>query len=201
MPPFSKLNTEQVWQLLTYIRSLNGANVKVNEVVEGDPAAGQTLFFGKANCSGCHAINGRGSIMAPDLSTAGANSAQTLRNKILNPNTSPSGELDKNLGATVVKTKAGQTIRGMRRGEDSFSIHLVDAAGKLHRLDKQNLSDFRYEGKSMMPSYSTRLSATEIQNLVAYLKINTERDLSKTDRKSTRLNSSHGGISRMPSSA
>ncbi len=180
MPPFSKLSTEQVWQLLTYIRSLNGANVKVNEVVEGDPAAGKTLFFGKASCSGCHAINGRGSIMAPDLSTAGANSAKTLRNKIMNPNTSPSGELDKNLGATVVKTKAGQTIRGMRRGEDTFSLHLVDATGKLHRLDKQDLSDFRYEGKSMMPSYSPRLSDTEIQNLVAYLKINTERDLSKT---------------------
>ena len=180
MPPFSKLSTEQVWQLLTYIRSLNGANIKVNEVVEGDPAAGQTLFFGKASCSGCHAINGRGSIMAPDLSTAGANGAQTLRNKILNPNASPSGELDKNLGATVVKTKAGQIIRGMRRGEDTFSLHLVDATGKLHRLDKQDLADFRYEGKSMMPGYSTRLSATEIQNLVAYLKINTERDLSKT---------------------
>lgn len=180
MPPFSKLSTEQVWQLVSYIRSLNGANVKVNEVVAGDPAAGKSLFFGKANCSGCHAINGRGSIMAPDLSTAGANGAQTLRNKILNPNASPSGELDKNLGATVAKTKSGQTIRGIRKGEDSFSLHLMDNTGKLHRLDKQDLADLRYEGKSMMPGFATRLSDSEVQNLVAYLKTNTERDLSQT---------------------
>ena len=53
MPPFAKLSTEQVWHLVTYIRSLTGSNVKANEVVAGDVAAGDKIFYGKANCSGC----------------------------------------------------------------------------------------------------------------------------------------------------
>ena len=180
MPPFSKLTTEQTWQLVSYIRSLSGANIKANEVVEGDKSAGEGLFFGKGNCSNCHAVNGRGSIMAPNLSTAGANSAETLRKKIVDPNISPSPDLDKNLGATLAKTKSGQTIRGMRRGEDTFSVHIMDQSGRLHRLDKSDLTELRYEGRSMMPSFASRLSQSEIQNLVAYLKSNIEPDLAKT---------------------
>ena len=156
MPPFSKLSTEQTWQLVSYIRSLSGANVKLNETVEGDVAAGETAFFGKAGCVNCHAVNGKGSILGPDLSAIGTNSAETLRRKILDPNTSPSPDLDKNLGATVVKTKSGQTIRGMRRGEDTFSVHIMDQKGTLHRLDKSDLTDMRYEGKSMMPQGLTK---------------------------------------------
>ena len=181
MPPFAKLSTEQVWQLVTYIRSLSGSNVKANEVVAGDIAAGENIFFGKGNCSGCHAVNARGGIMGPDLSAAGANAAEQIRKKILNPNTPAAADGEPNLGGTVAKTKTGQTIRGVRKAEDTFHVHIMDMAGKLHRLDKQNLAELKYEGKSPMPGdYAKRLSVDEIQNVVAYLKSNTARDLSQS---------------------
>src|SRR6266446_2034768 len=48
-------------------------------------AAGEALFFGKAGCADCHEVNGRGGVMAPDLSGAGARPPEVLRDKILNP--------------------------------------------------------------------------------------------------------------------
>jgi len=41
-------------------------------------AAGEALFFGKAGCSGCHEVNGRGGTAGPDLSAAGTKSADDL---------------------------------------------------------------------------------------------------------------------------
>src|SRR5438874_11285467 len=43
MPGFDMLPTE-IWQLVTYIRSLSGTVVE--EKGPGDPAAGETIFFG-----------------------------------------------------------------------------------------------------------------------------------------------------------
>ena len=55
---------------------------------------------------------------------------------------------------------------------------MVDASGTLHLLDKLKLADVRVENTSLMPGdYATRLSAGEIDDLVAYLSTRRERDL------------------------
>src|SRR5690349_556845 len=87
MPAFQKLTDDQVWQLVSYIRSLNGSAAKSSEVVAGDPVEGEKLFYGKAACGTCHAVNARGGLLGPDLSAEGRTAAQLLRTKILNPNT------------------------------------------------------------------------------------------------------------------
>ena len=51
----------------------------------GDPALGETLFFGRGGCASCHEVNGRGGIVGPDLSAAGLTRAEALRQKILDP--------------------------------------------------------------------------------------------------------------------
>src|SRR5438046_6840682 len=72
MPPFAGLTDQQIWQLVTYIRGLATATSAVNTTPSnGDPAAGERLFFGTARCASCHQVNGRGGIVGPDLSTAG----------------------------------------------------------------------------------------------------------------------------------
>ena len=73
-------------------------------------------------------------------------------------------------------------MRGIRRSEDSFSVVMTDASGKLVRLDKRDLSDQRTDPISLMPGdYAQHLSALEIQNLVAYLQAQNGRDLSQDD--------------------
>jgi PQQ-dependent dehydrogenase (methanol/ethanol family) len=196
MPPFPRLTNEQIWQVVSYIRTLQGTGPAASEgrasitPVEGDAQAGESLFFGKAGCAGCHEVNARGGVAGPDLSNAGRLAPALLRQKIVAPNDPlppPPGSRGGGAGAasapaTIVATLAdGQVIRGVRKNEDTYTVQLVDAAGTLHLLDKLKLSSFRVENRSLMPDdYSVRLTPAEITDLVAYLHKHTERDLSRT---------------------
>src|SRR5690242_6176422 len=81
MPAFPRLNDEQIWQLVAYIRTLptaaNGPGAAASPI--GNAAAGETLFFGRAGCAACHQVNGRGGIVGPDLSTAARLAATAVR--------------------------------------------------------------------------------------------------------------------------
>lgn len=181
MPPFGGLSDEQIWQLVTYIRRLQStapadrASATATMPTEGNAAAGEALFFGKAACATCHEVNGRGGIAGPDLSGAGRLSPAALRQIIIDPN---SGSPD---ATVVVKTQDGRDIRGVRRNEDTFSVQIVDASGQLHLLDKRKLASMHVENRSLMPAdYATRLSPADITDVVAYLRTLQGRDLRKT---------------------
>jgi alcohol dehydrogenase (cytochrome c) len=197
MPAFSVLTEDQIWQVISYIRSLSGATVAPpNEAVAGDPVAGETMFFGRATCNACHQVNGRGGILGPDLSAAGKSTAQALRLKIVEPNanTDPNGRVPRAPGVVVVKTNDGREIRGSRRAEDTFSLEMVDLSGKLLLLNKAHIAEERYEFKSLMPDdYAKRLSAAELQNVVAYLKTLDPRNLA-TDGSKTSSSDMRGGL-------
>jgi alcohol dehydrogenase (cytochrome c) len=178
MPPFPALTDEQTWQLVTYIRSLTaGSRPSATPAPSGgDGAAGESLFFGRAGCAGCHEVNGRGGVVGPDLSTAGRASAAALRAKITDPNAPPTGR-----GATAPQVISatlddGRQIRGVRRNEDTFSAQIVDASGALHLIDKLKAKAFRVENVSLMPGdYAARLTGAEINDVVAYLAALRER--------------------------
>jgi cytochrome c oxidase cbb3-type subunit III len=72
MPPFD-LSTAEIWQLVTYLKSLSGSMTE--EKVPGDFAAGEKVFAGKGSCNTCHQVNGRGGRLGPELSTIGRWSA------------------------------------------------------------------------------------------------------------------------------
>ena len=178
MPAFS-LPTDSVWCIISYLRSLSGNSGAANEIVPGDVAAGEKIFWSKGGCGRCHEVNGRGGIVAPDLSTAGTNSADHLRQMILNPNTAITARQWFEQSSISVETRDGEEIRGVKRSEDDYTLILTDEAGELRRFDKQNLVE--QHGEFLMPdNYGQVLSAAEIQSLIAYLKSLNARDLSKT---------------------
>lgn len=184
MPAFAALKQDQVWQLVSYLRSIGGSPAQANETVSGSATAGEGLFFGKAQCASCHEVNGKGGIVGPDLSAAGRMTAEALHGKILNP----SAALERAAGrrslvgsVVTVKTKDGRVLRGLRTADDTFTLHLLTAGGQRHLLNKADLAEIRPEMGSLMPSdYAKRLSAPEVQDVVAYLKSLAGRDLSKT---------------------
>jgi PQQ-dependent dehydrogenase (methanol/ethanol family) len=179
MPAFSDLPTDNVWRIISYLRSLNSNGGAADEVLRGDGAAGEKTFWGKAGCGRCHEVNGRGGIVAPDLSAAGTNSADYLRQMVLNPNAGVATKRWFGPNSYRVKTRDGQEIRGVKLSEDNFTLILTDEKGVRHRFDKRDLLELRTE--FLMPdNYGQILSAEEIQNLVAYLKSLKARDLSKT---------------------
>ena len=173
MPAFGQLRAEQIWQLVSYLRSLAGPAAG-HEVVAGDPAAGRKIFEGSGQCLTCHTVEGQGVPVGPDLTSAGGTPAERLQAVILNPNSPPAGARpwERRLPSTVIaRTADGQEFRGVRRNEDSFSLQMVDTAGQLHLFDKSKLAALRSEPHSLMPDdYAKRLSPTEVRDLVAYLK-------------------------------
>ena len=186
MPGFKRLSSDQVWQLVSYVRSLNAVATNTNEKTLGNMAVGESLFFGKANCAACHEISARGANVGPDLSNAGRFAADLLQQKILDPTTNMNlTERRRRRGGggsriAIVTTKAGQTVRGLVRNEDTYTMLLTDVTGKLHRFEKNNV-EVNYEMGSLMPTdYGKQLSDGELQNLVAYLKTCNGRDFAQT---------------------
>jgi alcohol dehydrogenase (cytochrome c) len=195
MPAFAQFSTEQVWQVVSYLRSLRGPNSAV-ETVAGDVEAGRTVFEAKAKCLDCHQVNGRGTPVAPDLSAAGNLPAEQIQAKILNPNqpvaagrgATPGGgrggrggrRSATQSGVVVVTTLDGAEYRGIRRNEDVFSLQMIDLTGKLRLFEKSQIRQMRVETKSLMPDdYGSRLTGADIRNVVAYLKTLHGLDLSK----------------------
>jgi len=69
----------------------------------------------------------------------------------------------------------------IRRNEDMFSVQMVDTTGAIRSFDKRRLSSVQSDPRSLMPAdYGSRLSASDIDNLVTYLANQNGRDLSKT---------------------
>jgi len=132
MPAFSQFTSDQVWQLVAYIRSLAGT-VVVSERVVGSPAAGKAVFEGKGQCLSCHQVNGQGQPVGPDLSAAANESAQSLEAAILNPNQPGAAGGGRGCGrggfrrgppvTLIVKTADGHEFRGVLKNEDVFSLH------------------------------------------------------------------------------
>jgi PQQ-dependent dehydrogenase (methanol/ethanol family) len=179
MPAFAQFSTEQIWQVISYLRSLNtGGGTTVTEKVSGDPAAGKAVFNGKGGCIGCHQVNGQGTPVGPNLSAAASIPAAQLEAKILNPNQmAAGGGRGRGRGfrrppvTLIIRTTEGQEYRGVRKNEDSFSIQMVDTHGQMQLLERAKIASLRVENHSIMPSdFGKRLSPAEIQNVVAYLK-------------------------------
>lgn len=163
MPPALGMTDEQMLQVAGYVRSL-GRSAPIT--VAGDAANGKTVYQGKG-CGGCHMVGGMGGKNGPDLSLIGAmRSPANLRTSVIEPNAVLAG------GWTMVHitTKAGQQVNGIRLSEDNFRINVRDGRGKIQSIAKdQTTAITRDLTKSSMPSYQSRLSAKELEDLVAYL--------------------------------
>lgn len=163
MPAFSTLKHQEVADVVAYLRFLQGRGDIVK--LPGDPKQGEALFFGKAQCSDCHMVNGKGGFIGGDLSFygAGAKPDQT-RAIILDP--------DKNLPAdkkaTTVVTVTGQKITGMLRVKDNFSLSIQTPDGAFHFLPNAQLAHVDFGSRSLMPAGS-KLSSKEVDDLVSYL--------------------------------
>jgi putative heme-binding domain-containing protein len=133
----------------------------------GDAARGKALFFAKAECSSCHMVRGEGGFLGPDLSTYG-----TSRDpgEILAAITSTQRNSDWGFKLASATTNSGQTISGIVRNEDNFSVQLQSLDGTFHLLQKSELQGLKYEDRPAMPTnYKERLTRAELDDLVSYL--------------------------------
>src|SRR5262249_51619421 len=67
-------------------------------------------------------------------------------------------------------TADGKVISGRRLNEDTYTVQLIDSQERLGSLDKSALKEYTGLKTSNMPSYKDKLSAAELDDVVAYLR-------------------------------
>jgi cytochrome c oxidase cbb3-type subunit III len=165
MPPFAGLEKKRLAEILSYLRLLQGK--RDTPIALADAANGKNLFNGKGGCAECHMILGVGGFLGPDLSNYGAtHSAKEIRSAIVSADSRPGARK----GLARATTKDGRHISGFVRNEDNFSVQLQAPDGTFHMLEKSSLSQLTLDPAPLMPGdYGTKLSKSELNQLVAYL--------------------------------
>src|SRR5258708_30643985 len=65
MPNFAFLGDTKIEALVAHLRVLQGKSAP--EPIPGNSQQGESLFFGRAQCSNCHTLGGKAGFIGPDL--------------------------------------------------------------------------------------------------------------------------------------
>jgi putative heme-binding domain-containing protein len=171
MPPFAQIGDANMRAVLQFLRKLeNNTAAKpasTEAAVTGDADSGRALYFGKAQCSQCHVMQGKGGFIASSLTYYGRNRpADEILKAITTPDTPPAPSSQ----VVTVTTSTGQKLTGVLRNEDNFNLELQSEDGRYHFLARSRVTDVHYSGHSLMPrDYATRLSRKELDDVVTFL--------------------------------
>jgi cytochrome c oxidase cbb3-type subunit III len=167
------MTAEEVWEVITYIRS-----VEKKTIVTGNAAKGDTLFHGTAGCAMCHMVNGKGGRLGPELSSIGeARSVDSLVESVRNPNRrlawgliESTKEFPQEYLSVNVETADGQKFSGVVLNEDNFTLQMMDMREQIHLFEKDKLKTCEISRESRMPAYDSKtLSDNDLQDIIAYL--------------------------------
>jgi len=163
MQPFA-FGASELTGIVSYFRNMSSFDGKGFMV--GNAAHGKELFAGAGNCATCHAVNGKGPRVAPDLGDIGTlRTADLLHKTLLDP---AATMLPANRPVHAV-TKDGKVINGRRLNEDTYTVQLIDEQEHLVSLTKADLREFAVLKITPMPSYKDKFSAQDLADLEAYL--------------------------------
>ena len=175
--PLTRMTPQQLASVIAHVRSLGRMP---GETLIGDAQRGAALYHDTANCAQCHAIHGRGGTLGPELTGIGARrSPSYLRDSLTDPDAAIPDSFSSYKKITLIPdnflqvrvvTEDGRQLTGARVNEDTFSIQIRDAAGRIQSFFKEELREVHKDwGKSPMPSYRDVFSRTELEDVVAYL--------------------------------
>jgi cytochrome c oxidase cbb3-type subunit 3 len=169
------MTDEEIWQIITYIRSVE---VKAPAHPTGGAARGKELFYGDANCSLCHMVEGKGGRVGPELTAVGGSRTQdAIIDSVRNPSrrlawglTESTKEFPQEYETITAVTGDGKEIKGVALNEDNFSVQIMDSSEQIYLLEKDQLRSFKKSRESMMPVYKPDvLSDRDLDDVVAYL--------------------------------
>lgn len=165
MPAFKGLlKPAEITAVVNYVLALSGkAPVQQTEAVEPATTAnfdkGKALFFDAANennCGVCHAIDGAGTAMGPDLRKLKRTRAELIAS-IENP---PQSKL------TRITLKNGDTMQGIPTGD----ARIFDTEGMppvLRNINKEEIAKIETIQGQVMPK--TQYSKDQMDEIVSYI--------------------------------
>lgn len=154
---------QSVWMVVSYLNSLNTTPVVD---LPGDPAAGRMVFEGKGACSSCHMVDGQGGRRGPDLSVVGD---RRDPDELASDLRTPDEELDPRWWTLRVTREDGSVVEGLRMGEDTFTMRVMDENEDLWSFSKDGVRSHERVTSSIMPSVNALLTSAEVDDLIAYL--------------------------------
>jgi putative heme-binding domain-containing protein len=169
------MTDKEIWQIITYIRSVE---VKAPVNPSGNAAHGRLLFYGEANCSLCHMVEGKGGRVGPELtSVGGSRTRDAIIDSVRNPSrrlawglTESTKEFPQEYETITAVTADGKEIKGVALNEDNFSVQIMDTSEEIHLLEKDKLRSFTKSRESLMPVYTAALlSDKDLDDIVAFL--------------------------------
>ncbi|MGH9612122.1 MAG: c-type cytochrome, partial [Bryobacteraceae bacterium] len=108
MPAFSDFTDEQLGQIVDFLKGLAVHTVQQGPV-PGNAEYGKQIYAANG-CSGCHQINGSGSVLGPDLSRVGAaRPAEYIQTSIIDP----SADIPIESEGVMVVTNDGKQTTGV----------------------------------------------------------------------------------------
>jgi putative heme-binding domain-containing protein len=153
-----------IWQVVAYVNSLRIDPGDYD--LPGSVERGRDLFRGKGNCASCHMVQGSGGRLGPDLSTvANRRKPDELRTDL----TDPDETVEPRWWTLKVSRADGSIVEGLRMNEDTFTLRIMDARENLWHFSKGELRSMERIETSSMPSVAETLTASEVDDLVAYL--------------------------------
>ncbi|MGY8770311.1 MAG: PVC-type heme-binding CxxCH protein [Pirellulales bacterium] len=138
---------------------------------EADLAVGRRLFFHSklGGCYRCHAMNGRGHSVGPDLTTIRDQSGIT-QNWLLGHIVNPNAEMAPYYRPQLLVTFDGKVLTGLIAGREGKSQGYVGADGVIFYVAKDDVEERRELTTSIMPNgLLDKMDANEIRDLIAYL--------------------------------
>ena len=164
MPTQSDLEERQVWQLVSYLHSL--ARPGLQPPVPGDVEAGREVFRTEG-CAKCHSVDGEGGFWGPALdSVAARKTSEDIRRDVLEP----SSTVLEGFRSVVVRTADAESVAGLLKNADTFSIQILRRDGTYSLLDRAEISELTTAADSAMPAdYGQRLTGRHLQDLLAFL--------------------------------
>ena len=161
--PSSTAPEDEIWALVTFLKSLG--TVSAVEFATGDAGHGREVFL--ETCAACHRAAGRGGRLGPDLSRITRTRSRAGLTVAIRD---PSASMRVGYRAVTVVTADGREIRGVKKGEDAFSIQMLDTGERLQAFLKADLREVRDETASLMPVFGVeQLSDRDLDDLLRFL--------------------------------
>ena len=157
-------------QLAVDTTSQKARLVELQDVLAGgEIQRGRDLFFGnkKAICATCHAVQGQGGRIGPDLSKIGAiRSPRDLLEAIV----FPSASFARGYEPYNILTDDGQVRSGTISRETADGIYLYNTARVETRVPRSSIESITESPTSIMPTgMDAQLTRTELADLIAFL--------------------------------
>ena len=153
---------DEVWKVLAYLRTLAAVSA---DATKGNAQNGERVF--RIQCQGCHRANGRGGRLGPDLSRVGVSRARPMLVRRIR------GAVEESLSGfepVTVTTKDGQTVTGVTKNEDMYSVQIMDSRERLQGYLRSDVRTVEKGKQSAMPTFGPeRLSENDLNDLLAYL--------------------------------